>query len=304
MNVNSSNIANANTFGGDPNFVLASSPGTSAQNLVYTPNAGTALSNTGTGSGSFMQTMGQGLSNVGQKVVSKLTNPDTLANAVLQVGGAVASEAMVGTPENPEEQQALETYKAELLALKEKDEAAFNQKMDAAKAHMVQAGYYDPNYLGLQSANQAAIVGARKLRDFEKSAALRSGGLSQGERRRAALTGGLNISSAYDQGFGQGISLQNQGLTTATNLIPTAGLGGVNAASNYLSLASTSAQNARDAAQKQKDNIMNMFGKFNTASGNTKKEDEDIEEKAEDQNESSGGLPALPVWKNVVTNEA
>ena len=50
-------------------------------------------------------------------------------------------------PDNAEEQAAIEEYKAELQALRQKDEAAFNAKMDAAKAHMVQAGYYDPNYI-------------------------------------------------------------------------------------------------------------------------------------------------------------
>ena len=63
--------------------------------------------------------------------------------------------------------------------------------MDAAKAHMVQAGYYDPNYFALQSANRAAIAEGRKLRDFERKAGLTSGGVSQGDRRRAALSGGL-----------------------------------------------------------------------------------------------------------------
>ena len=62
--------------------------------------------------------------------------------------------------------------------------------MDAAKAHMVQAGYYDPNYFGLQSANRAAIAEGRKLREFERSAGIEEGGVSQGERRRALLAGG------------------------------------------------------------------------------------------------------------------
>ena len=43
--------------------------------------------------------MKAGLSNVAEKVVSKITNPDAIANAVLQVGGAVAGEAIVGTPD-------------------------------------------------------------------------------------------------------------------------------------------------------------------------------------------------------------
>ena len=228
----------------------------------------------GLSSGGFVESMKAGLSDVGQKVVSKITSPDTLANAVLQVGGAAAAEALVPTPDNAEETAAIEEYKAELQALRQKDEAAFNAKMDAAKAHMVQAGYYDPNYFGLQAANRAAISQAQKLKNFERTAALSSGGLSQGERRRAALQSGLNVQTAYDQGFGQGVGLQNQALTTATNLIPTGNTGGVTRAGGLLELAS--AKGARDAtaAQAKKDNIMNFFGKFNTATGITKEEQE------------------------------
>ncbi len=263
----------------NPNLVLASNTGT----LGAQPAVNTALSNT-TANPGFVESMKAGLSDVGQKVVSKITSPDAIANAVLQVGGAVASEAIVGTPDNAEEQAAIEEYKAELQALRQKDEAAFNAKMDAAKAHMVQAGYYDPNYFGLQAANRAAIVEGRRLRDFERSAALRSGGLSQGERRRAALQGGLNVQTAFDQGFGQGVGLQNQALTTATNLIPTASTGGVNQAAGLLQLASAKGARDADAAQAKKDNIMNFFGGFNTSAGRTNKETEAIEQSAAEFN--------------------
>ena len=273
-----SNIGQA----GDPLLrnVAYTSGGLNPQNAVITTGGGTS----GLSSGGFVESMKAGLSDVGQKVVSKITSPDAIANAVLQVGGAVASDAIVGTPDNAEEQAAIEEYKAELQALRQKDEAAFNAKMDAAKAHMVQAGYYDPNYFGLQSANRAAIVEGRRLRDFERSAALRTGGLSQGERRRAMLQGGLNIQSAYDRGFGTGINLQNQALTTATNLIPAASTSGVTQAAGLLDLASAKAERDSTAADKQKERIMNFFGGFNTSSGRTDKETEAIEQSAAEFN--------------------
>ena len=283
------NFGGSNTFGGDPNLVLASN--TTGGGLTAT-NAVNLGGGTGTlSSGGFVESMKAGLSDVGQKVVSKITSPDTLANAVLQVGGAAAAEALVPTPDNAEEQAAIEEYKAELQALRQKDEAAFNAKMDAAKAHMVQAGYYDPNYFGLQAANRAAISQAQKLKNFERTAALSSGGLSQGERRRAALQSGLNVQTAYDQGFGQGVGLQNQALTTATNLIPTGGVGGVNAASNYLTLASDIAERGSTSADAKKDRIMNFFGGFNTKSGRTDKETEAIEQSANQYNEEMGVKP-------------
>ena len=303
MNVNAQTYGSANTFGGganfggDPNLMLASNTG----NLTATNAVNTSLTNT-TAQPGFFQSMKAGLSDVGQKVVSKITSPDALANTVLQVGGAVASEAIVGTPDNAEEQAAIEEYKAELQALRQKDEAAFNAKMDAAKAHMVQAGYYDPSYFGLQSANRAAISQGQKLRNFERTAALSSGGLSQGERRRAALQSGLNVQTAYDQGFGQGVGLQNQALTTATNLIPTGNTGGVTRAGGLLELASAKGARDSNAATAQKDRIMNFFGGLNTSSGTTKKEDEAIEKSAEEFNNQLGVINP-PNNNNQITNQ-
>jgi len=284
LNANANTYGGANTFGGgDPNFMLASNTG----GLTATNAVNTSLSNT-TAQPSFFQSMKAGLSDVGQKVVSKITSPDALANTVLQVGGAAAAEALVPTPDNAEEAAAIAEYKAELEALRQKDEAAFNAKMDAAKAHMVQAGYYDPNYFGLQAANRAAISQGQKLRNFERTSALSSGGLSQGERRRAALQSGLNVQTAYDQGFGQGVGLQNTALTAATNLIPTGNTGGVTRAGGLLELASAKGARDSNAATAQKDRIMNFFGGLNTSSGNTNKEDEDIEQSAAEFNNQLG----------------
>ena len=208
-------LSNQSTDG----LVNASYTDPNVSNAIVTDSS-VALSNDAA-SGSFLDSMKKGVGAATEKIADRLTNPDTLANAVLQVGGAVAAEAIVGTPGiTPEEQAALETYKAELEVLKQRDEAAFNAKMDAAKQYMVQAGYYDPQYFGLQSANQAAIAEGRKLREFERKAGLRTGGVSAGDRRRAALSGGRNVQSAFDRGFLQGINLQNQAMSTGVGLIP------------------------------------------------------------------------------------
>ena len=253
------------------------------QNAAYTPGGETAVNNSvnaslgsnavvdGATNVSFVESMKTGLSNAGQLVASKLTNPETLANAVLQVGGAVAAEAIVGTPadQSAETLEAIEQYKAELTALKAKDEAAFNQKMEAAKQYMVQAGYYDPNYFGLQAANKAAITEGRKLREFERKAGLREGGLSQGEARRAALSGSANVQSAFDRGFLSGVDLQNKATSTGVGLIPS---GSPNAANAQLGLANFYAGQdsaAQQSAQAKKDNIQKFFGSFAVNRGKT-----------------------------------
>lgn len=253
------------------------------QNAAYTPGGETAVNNSvnaslgsnavvdGATNVSFVESMKTGLSNAGQLVASKLTNPETLANAVLQVGGAVAAEAIVGTPadQSAETLEAIEQYKAELTALKAKDEAAFNQKMEAAKQYMVQAGYYDPNYFGLQAANKAAITEGRKLREFERKAGLREGGVSSGDMRRAALSGSANVQSAFDRGFLSGVDLQNKATSTGVGLIPS---GSPNAANAQLGLANFYAGQdsaAQQSAQAKKDNIQKFFGSFAVNRGKT-----------------------------------
>jgi hypothetical protein len=246
-------------------------------------DAAVQLSNQGASEG-FVASMKAGLSDAGGKIMDRLTNPETLANAALQVGGAVAAEAIVGTPGmTAEEQAAIEQYKAELETLKQRDEAAFNQKLDAAKQYMVQAGYYDPNYFGLQSANKAAIAEGRKLREFERKAGLRQGGVSAGERRRAALSGGANVQSAFDRGFLQGVNLQNQTMSTGVGLIPNAPTSGATGAYNLATLAQNQGNAERDAAAAKKSNIQKFFGSFATQTGLT-----DAEKKKRAQ--LSGGL--------------
>ena len=253
------------------------------QNAAYTPGGETAVNNSvnaslgsnavvdGATNVSFVESMKTGLSNAGQLVASKLTNPETLANAVLQVGGAVAAEAIVGTPadQSAETLEAIEQYKAELTALKAKDEAAFNQKMEAAKQYMVQAGYYDPNYFGLQAANKAAITEGRKLREFERQAGIKTGGLSQGEARRAALSGSANVQSAFDRGFLSGVDLQNKATSTGVGLIPSASTNAANAQLGLANFYAGQDSAAQASAQAKKDNIQKFFGSFAVNRGKT-----------------------------------
>lgn len=274
---------------------LSTDGGATLQNAIVT-DSGATLSNEAA-SGSFLESMKKGVGAATEKVADRLTNPDVLANAVLQVGGAVAAEAIVGTPgQTPEEQAALETYKAELETLKQRDEAAFNAKMDAAKQYMVQAGYYDPQYFGLQSANRAAIAEGRKLREFERKAGLRTGGVSAGDRRRAALAGGANVQSAFDRGFLQGVNLQNQAMSTGVGLIPGAPTGGVNAAAGLYNAAAQAGALERTAADKKKENIQSFFGQFSAQSGLTK--DEREERKKKSGGLDTGNMPNLDQKKD------
>ena len=189
---------------------------------------------------------------------------------------------------SPEEQQILEEYKAELADLKESNEAAFNAKMDASKQFLVQAGYFSPEYFGLQAANTAATDQERKLREYRRTAGLtnfRNTGMSAAEERRAALQGGRNVQSAYDSGFQKGMTAQNQALTTGYGMIPTKSA----AYSTALANLANTYSGLRAQEDKKRENIAEFFGGLNVASGNTE-EDKKKLKKQKDGEAPTGGL--------------
>ena len=217
---------------------------------------------------------------VPSKVVDKITNPDTLANLTLQAGGQLLATQLIKPGSMPElsaaEQQTLEAYTAELADLKAKDEAAFNAKMDAAKQYVVQAGYFSPEYFGLQAANKTAIEQEKKLRDFRRTAGLQTGrgAMSAAEERRLALQAGRNVQSSYDAGFQKGMQSQNEALRTGYGMIPSGSPMYANALANQMNYQA----GLRRDQDKKRENIAQFFGGLNVASGSDAEKDKQIEE--------------------------
>ena len=237
----------------------------------------------------FMEKM----ASVPSKIADKITNPDTLANLTLQAGGQLLATTLVPPGSMPdlsaEEQQVLEEYKAELADLKQNNEAAFNAKMDASKQFLVQAGYFSPEYFGLQSANKAATDQERKLREYRRTAGLtsfRNTGMSAAEERRAALDSGRNVQSAYDSGFQKGMTAQNQALTTGYGMIPASQGAGY---ANALAGLGTMYSGMREQQDKKRDNIAEFFGGLNVASGNSEEDKKKLKD-IKDGKAPQGGL--------------
>ena len=227
-------------------------------------------------------TFAEKMASVPSKIADKITNPDTLANLTLQAGGQLLATTLVPPGSMPElsaeEQQVLEEYKAELADLKQNNEAAFNAKMDASKQFLVQAGYFSPEYFGLQSANKAATDQERKLREYRRTAGLtsfRNTGMSAAEERRAALDSGRNVQSSYDSGFQKGMTAQNQALTTGYGMIPASQGAGY---ANALAGLNTMYSGMRDQQDKKRENIAEFFGGLATSSGNSKKDKKKLED--------------------------
>ena len=238
------------------------------------------------------QTFMEKMASVPSKIADKITNPDTLANLTLQAGGQLLATTLVPPGSMPElsaeEQQVLEEYKAELADLKQNNEAAFNAKMDASKQFLVQAGYFSPEYFGLQSANKAATDQERKLREYRRTAGLtsfRNTGMSAAEERRAALDSGRNVQSAYDSGFQKGMTAQNQALTTGYGMIPS---GDASYANALAGLANTYS-GLRAQEDKKRENIAEFFGGLNVASGNSKEDEKKLKD-IKDGEAPNGGL--------------
>ena len=274
--------------GGVDGVQVASADGTGTVQNAVLDSSTDAVVATG-GEMTFMEKM----ASVPSKIADKITNPDTLANLTLQAGGQLLATALVppgSMPDlSPEEAQVLEEYKAELADLKQNNEAAFNAKMDASKQFLVQAGYFSPEYFGLQAANTAATDQERKLREYRRTAGLtnfRNTGMSAAEERRAALQGGRNVQSAYDSGFQKGMTAQNQALTTGYGMIPSGDPTYANALAN---LANTYS-GLRAQEDKKRENIAEFFGGLNVASGNTKEDEEKLKKTKKDGEAPMGGL--------------
>ena len=282
----------SNMFGGNNQTTnVGGNPGTGNEVVAGGGEAGVKsgeVLSSGAGGGKEALSFTEKLAAVPSKVVDKITNPDTLANLTLQAGGQLLATQLIAPgsmPElSPQEAETLEAYKAELAELKQKDEAAFNAKMDAAKQYVVQAGYFSPEYFGLQAANKTAIEQEKKLRDFRRTAGLQTGrgSMSAAEERRLALQAGRNVQSSYDAGFQKGMQSQNEALKTGYGMIPSGSPMYANALANQMNYQA----GLRRDQDKKRENIAEFFGGLNVASGS----DADKDKQIEDLNKRVAGL--------------
>jgi hypothetical protein len=214
-----------------------------------------------------------GVKDSGSVLASKLTSPDAIANVTLQAGGQLLGMALAPDPEMPPEQkELLEMRKQELAQLKEKDEAAFNAQMDAAKQYLQQAKQYDPTYMAFQAANKEAIEQQRKLREQYRRAGLSRGrNISEAEKRRMSLDAARSVSSEYDRGFQTGLTAQNRTTQAGLSAIPSSArfanyISGLKSLEDDTSSAMAAARARSSGAAK---NISDLFAGFNVKAGNT-----------------------------------
>ena len=169
------------------------------------------------------------LSNVqsaGSKVLDKITSPDVLASATLQAVGQLTAAAMVpeaGLPGfSPEEQELVEARRQELEELKTRDIEKYNQQIELSKQYLTQAGFVDPNYYAIQSANRSLVLGARQDREQRARDAFDplGDGRTAGDQSRLDIARQKARQEAFDTGFLQCVGLQNQYLNASSTALP------------------------------------------------------------------------------------
>lgn len=156
------------------------------------------------------------------ELASRFTDPRRLADMTILatpqlIGQIYASQAA------KDQQKQIEQYQQQMKAAEGKDEVAYAKAKALYDEAIQNAKNINPNYFAQQSANQANIQGSRRLAESFREgnmAGLRSPAATSAERRRAQLGISQNVGTAYNVGYGQGLSTQRNALQTAASMAP------------------------------------------------------------------------------------
>jgi hypothetical protein len=151
------------------------------------------------------------------EIAAKFSDPKALADMTLRAAGALAGSLSAGDGMSDEEKRLLKAQTDELRALQESNKMLFDQKLQAAQDLIGESKYFDPEYFGLQRARRAQLAGAKA-----KRAGLRGlkGSRRASEERRFDLATGRETGTAFDQGFGAGVTGRTQTLQAGLTAMP------------------------------------------------------------------------------------
>ena len=188
-------------------------------------------------------------------IAAKFKDPKALADMTLRAAGQLAGSAIAGDGLSDQERALLQAQTDELRALQQTNQALFNQRLEQAQSLIGESKYFDPEYFGLQRARREQLAGAKA-----KAAGLR--GL-EGPRREAAerrydLTTARNVGTAYDQGYGAGVTGRLQTMQAGLTAMPS---GFPSSMGDYTNLRGAYSSAASRARETQRD-IGDLFGSF------------------------------------------
>ena len=148
---------------------------------------------------------------------AKFSDPKALANLTLQAAGQLAGSYFAGDGMSDEEKRLLKAQTDELRKLQESNKMLFDQKLQAAQDLIGESKYFDPEYFGLQRARKTQLAGAKaKQRNLRGL----TGARRAAAERRFDLATGRDTGSAFDQGFGAGVTGRTQTLQAGLSGMP------------------------------------------------------------------------------------
>jgi hypothetical protein len=217
--------------------------------------AGAAGSTTGAAAGGttaaaapgFIQNVTSGF----KQAVGSVFSPENISQAGLQLGAS----ALAGSGMSAEERRALAAQQSEAQRLTDMGRASDQLRFDQATQMLNDARYFDPEYMGLQSARKEQQRGA-----ISKAEALRgmTGDQRVAEERRRDLGIARNVGTAYDVGYGSGVDSQMRARTAGLANLPgggTTGLTSMGTLQNSYNL-------AEERRRKRVEDIGGLFGGF------------------------------------------
>ena len=129
--------------------------------------------------------------------------PEKVADFTLRAAGQLAGSALAGEGLSADEQALLNAQTEELAWLQQNNRALFEQRLREAQDLLGEARYFDPEYFGLQAARRQQLAGAAAEREQLRGL---TGTRRAAEQRRIRLGTARNVGTAYDVGFGTGVS--------------------------------------------------------------------------------------------------
>lgn len=148
-------------------------------------------------------TFTEALRQVPAAVAQRFANPQALADLTLRAAGQLAGSALAGEGLSADEQKLLAAQQAELAWLQQNNQALFQQRLQEAQELLGEARYFDPEYFGLQAARRQQLAGVAQEREGLRGL---TGTRRAAEQRRIRLGTARNVGTAYDVGYGTGVT--------------------------------------------------------------------------------------------------
>jgi len=197
-----------------------------------------------------LKTLSGGINNMTRGLGGALGSIGIGSGGGLNLGAVAPSLLAAGLVGNPGGAMA-KAQEAELARAQQVNAALTQQRLDEANQLRSEADYFNPEYMGRQSAEAAMIKGGIETKDATRGL---TGERLAAERRRMRLGTARTAGTAYQQGYGTGVvnrlETRKAGLAALPNAYPMSD--------------SSSALNANSAADRRRSEeiagLSKMFG--------------------------------------------